>query len=37
MNTSTLAQNLRITNKKEEEMLDDREDDGKVVFETGTG
>jgi hypothetical protein len=35
MDTSKLAQNLR-TNKKDEEILHDQEDDGSVVFETGT-
>jgi hypothetical protein len=31
MNTSRLTQKLQITNQTEDELLDDREDDGRIV------
>jgi hypothetical protein len=37
MDTSRVAQNLRITNKRGEKILNGRKDDGEVVFERGTG
>jgi hypothetical protein len=34
MGSSRLTQKLRITNQTDEEMLDDQEDNGKIVPET---
>jgi hypothetical protein len=33
MYSSRLTQKVKITNQSEEEMLDDQEDDGGIVFE----
>jgi hypothetical protein len=34
MYSSRLTKKVKITNQSAEEMLDDQEDDGKIVFET---
>jgi hypothetical protein len=35
MDSSRVTQKLRITDQTDDEMLDDREDDGRIVFDTG--